>query len=170
MMISSLEGSFHWTFVIIFYYHLSFSFEKFVLKHPFWMFVFLKNRTILQGLFLSFSYRYKFISQFSDSNSWLVKHRLLLLLALHCYADNVKTFSAPFLGKYMTPGTEIFSIWSRVSSFFLARFRFAFFTKALTQYRSSSFYIFFTIGRNLAFNNTMALTLFHKLVAWLLLS
>ena len=67
-------------------------------------------------------------------------------------------FSAPFLGKlYDTKGPK-FSLYGGNLLFFLAVSVFAFFTKALTLPLIILFYIFFTIGRNLAFNNTMALS------------
>ena len=67
-------------------------------------------------------------------------------------------FSAPFLGKlYDTKGPKL-SLYGGNLLFFLAVSVFAFFTKSLTLPLIILFYIFFTIGRNMAFNNTMALS------------
>ncbi|MGT2846262.1 MFS transporter [Streptococcus massiliensis] len=67
-------------------------------------------------------------------------------------------FLAPFLGKFYDVKGPKPSLYGGNIIFFIAIAIFAFFTKDLTLPIIIGVYIFFTIGRNMAFNNTMALS------------
>ena len=163
MMISSLEeGSFNWTFVIIFLLSLVlFVWRSLTVVHPFLDIRILKNPVILLGIIPFFLYQFSNLSaNFLIPNLVvLVKHEATSAAGCALLPGTMLgAFSAPFFGKlYDTKGPKL-SLYGGNLLFFLAVFVFAFFTKALTLPLIILFYIFFTIGRNLAFNNTMALS------------
>lgn len=162
MMISSLEeGSFNWTFVIIFLLSLVlFVWRSLTVVHPFLDIRILKNPVILLGIIPFFLYQFSNLSaNFLIPNFLvLVKHEATSAAGFALLPGTMLgAFSAPFFGKlYDTKGPKL-SLYGGNLLFFLAVFVFAFFTKALTL-PLIILYIFFTIGRNLAFNNTMALS------------
>ena len=160
MAISSLAaGSFNWSFVIIFL--LSLIWRSLTVEHPFLDIRILKNPVILLGIIPFFLYQFSNLSaNFLIPNFLvLVKHEATSAAGFALLPGTMLgAFSAPFLGKlYDTKGPK-FSLYGGNLLFFLAVSVFAFFTKALTLPLIILFYIFFTIGRNLAFNNTMALS------------
>lgn len=163
MAISSLEaGSFNWSFVIIFLLSLIlFIWRSLTVEHPFLDIRILKNPVILLGIVPFFLYQFSNLSaNFLIPNFLvLVKHEATSAAGFALLPGTMLgAFSAPFLGKlYDTKGPK-FSLYGGNLLFFLAVSVFAFFTKALTLPLIILFYIFFTIGRNLAFNNTMALS------------
>ena len=68
----------------------------------------------------------------------------------------IGTFSEPWLGKLYDDRSPRLSLYSGNTLFFLVVLSLALFTQNLVLWSIVVIYIVFTIGRNMAFNNTMA--------------
>lgn len=71
----------------------------------------------------------------------------------------IGTFSEPWLGKLYDDRSPRLSLYSGNTLFFLVVLSLALFTQNLVLWSIVVIYIVFTIGRNMAFNNTMAAVL-----------
>ena len=159
MTISSLEGgdSVNWLYLAIFL--LSFAFfiwRSLTVQDPFLDIRILKEPTIF---FLIF--------QFSNlSSNFLIPNFLVLVKNVSTAQAGfsllpgtmIGAFMSPFLGKlYDSKGPKL-SLLGGNSLVFLVMIIFSFFTSWLNLPLILGFYILFTLGRNMAFNNTMALS------------
>ncbi|MDO4667386.1 MAG: MFS transporter [Streptococcus sp.] len=161
--ISGLEkGGFNWTPVIIFLLTLGlFIWRCLSSAHPFLDIRILANPIILLGIIPFFIY------QFSNlSTNFLIPNFLTTVGGETTSAAGfallpgtmLGAFLAPLLGKlYDSKGPKL-SLFGGNTLFFLAVVIFYFFTKNLSLFPIIFTYIFFTIGRNMAFNNTLALS------------
>ncbi|MBP2622926.1 MFS transporter [Streptococcus oricebi] len=162
--ISSLEtGRIDWLFTLLFLVTFSlFIWRSLTIKNPFLDIRILAKPTILLGIIPFFIY------QFSNLSSNFIIPNYLTLVQGETTAragfallpgTMIGAFLAPFLGKlYDSKGPKL-SLFGGNAIFFLAVSIFAFFTKDLTLPLIIGVYILFTMGRNMAFNNTMALSI-----------
>ena len=164
MTISSLEegASVNWLYLAVFL--LSFAFfiwRSLTVQHPFLDIRILKEPTIFFGI-LPF-----LIFQFSNlSSNFLIPNFLVLVKNVSTAQAGfsllpgtmIGAFMSPFLGKlYDNKGPKL-SLFGGNSLVFLVMIVYSFFTNWLNLPLILGFYILFTLGRNMAFNNTMALS------------
>jgi len=164
MTISSLEegASVNWLYLAVFL--LSFVFfiwRSLTVQHPFLDIRILKEPTIFFGI-LPF-----LIFQFSNlSSNFLIPNFLVLVKNVSTAQAGfsllpgtmIGAFMSPFLGKlYDNKGPKL-SLFGGNSLVFLVMIVYSFFTNWLNLPLILGFYILFTLGRNMAFNNTMALS------------
>ncbi|KXT65780.1 MULTISPECIES: MFS transporter [Streptococcus] len=164
MTISSLEegASVNWLYLAVFL--LSFAFfiwRSLTVQHPFLDIRILKEPTIFFGI-LPF-----LIFQFSNlSSNFLIPNFLVLVKNVSTAQAGfsllpgtmIGAFMSPFLGKlYDNKGPKL-SLFGGNSLVFLVMIVYSFFTNWLNLPLILVFYILFTLGRNMAFNNTMALS------------
>ena len=164
MTISSLEGgdSVNWLYLVIFL--LSFAFfiwRSLTVQDPFLDIRILKEPTIFFGI-LPF-----LIFQFSNlSSNFLIPNFLVLVKNVSTAQAGfsllpgtmIGAFMSPFLGKLYDNKDPKLSLLGGNSLVFLVMIVFSFFTSWLNLPLILGFYILFTLGRNMAFNNTMALS------------
>ena len=166
LAISSLEGgSVNWIYLIFFILTLSaFIYRSLKSSHPFLDIRILKNPIILLGI-IPFS-----IYQFSNLSTnfllpnflTIVKHAstaqagFALLPGTLCGA-----LLAPLLGKFYDEFGPKPSLYGGNTLFCLALILFSLFTNELSIWALTGVYVVFTLGRNMAFNNTMALSVSH---------
>ncbi|WP_311163769.1 MFS transporter [Streptococcus cristatus] len=164
MTISSLEGgdSVNWLYLVIFLLSFAvFIWRSLTVQHPFLDIRILKEPTIFFGI-LPF-----LIFQFSNlSSNFLIPNFLVLVKNVSTAQAGfsllpgtmIGAFMSPFLGKlYDSKGPKL-SLLGGNSLVFLVMIIFSFFTSWLNLPLILGFYILFTLGRNMAFNNTMALS------------
>ncbi len=164
MTISSLEegASVNWLYLAIFL--ISFVFfiwRSLTVQHPFLDIRILKEPTIFFGI-LPF-----LIFQFSNlSSNFLIPNFLVLVKNVSTAQAGfsllpgtmIGAFMSPFLGKlYDNKGPKL-SLFGGNSLVFLVMIVYSFFTNWLNLPLILGFYILFTLGRNMGFNNTMALS------------
>ena len=164
MTISSLEegASVNWLYLAVFL--LSFAFfiwRSLTVQHPFLDIRILKEPTIFFGI-LPF-----LIFQFSNlSSNFLIPNFLVLVKNVSTAQAGfsllpgtmIGAFMSPFLGKlYDNKGPKL-SLFGGNSLVFLVMIVYSFFTNWLNLPLILGFYILFTLGRNMGFNNTMALS------------
>ena len=161
--ISSLEsGQVNWLPISLFLISLAlFIWRSLTIATPFLDIRILAEPTILLGIIPFFIY------QFSNlSSNFIIPNYLTMVKGTPTAQAGfallpgtmIGAFLAPFLGKlYDNKGPKL-SLFGGNTIFFLAVSTFAFLTRDLTLPIIIGTYIFFTIGRNMAFNNTMALS------------
>ena len=164
LSISSLEtGSINWIYLLIFLLTLlGFVYRSLQSSHPFLDIRILKNPMILLGIIPFFIYQFSNLS----SNFLLPNFLTIVKGAATAQAGFVLlpgtllgAFLAPLLGKFYDDYGPKLSLYGGNSLFALAIFLLALFTPSLTASSITFIYILFTLGRNMAFNNTMALSL-----------
>ncbi|MBM7643769.1 MFS transporter [Streptococcus loxodontisalivarius] len=161
LAVSSLEaGQLNWTYLLVFILALlAFIWRSSKEENPFLDIKLLTNPLILFGL-LPFA-----IFQFSNlSANFVIPNFLTMSLGLGSSLAGfsllpgtlIGTFTEPFFGKlYDDKGPRLSLYWGN-AIFTLALVLLSFFTSSLLLWSITLIYIVFTIGRNMAFNNTMA--------------
>lgn len=166
LAISSMEeGSVNWTFLLAFLVSLAaFIWRSLRSKHPFLDIRILKKPVILLGIIPFFIY------QFSNlSANFLIPNFLTIVKEVNTTQAGFSLLPgtllgallAPLLGKFYDQYGPKPSLYGGNSLFALALLIFALFTQSLTLTMITGVYVLFTIGRNMAFNNTMALSVSH---------
>lgn len=164
LAISSLEeGSFNWTYVAVFLLALPlFVWRSLTVEHPFLDLRVLAQPTVFLGIIPFFIYQFANLS-----TNFLIPNFLVLVKSSTTAAAGfsllpgtlIGAVLAPFLGKLYDKKGPRLSLFGGNSLFFIALLLFSLLTANLTLGLITSTYILFTIGRNMAFNNTMALSL-----------
>ena len=158
MTISSLEGgdSVNWLYLVIFL--LSFAFfiwRSLTVQDPFLDIRILKEPTIFFGI-LPF-----LIFQFSNlSSNFLIPNFLVLVKNVSTAQAGFSLLPGTMIGAFMSPflGKLYDSKGPKLSLLGGNSLVYSFFTSWLNLPLILGFYILFTLGRNMAFNNTMALS------------
>ena len=160
--ISSLEGggSINWAYVLIFLISLAlFIWRSLIIETPFLDIRVLKRPAILFGI-LPF-----LLLQFTNlSANFLIPNFLVLVQKASTVEAGFALLPGTMLGAFLAPAFGKFydlkgpkpPLYSGNSLLFLALLVFSFFTNWLTFPVILGLYILFTLGRNMAFNNTMA--------------
>ncbi|MBM7636272.1 MFS transporter [Streptococcus saliviloxodontae] len=161
LAISSLEaGQLNWTYVIIFVLSLiAFIWRSSKEEQPFLDIKLLADPLVLFGL-LPFA-----IYQFSNlSTNFVIPNFLTIALGVGSSLAGfsllpgtlIGTLTEPFFGKLYDDRGPKLSLYAGNAIFALALIGLSFFTSSLNLLPIIIIYIVFTIGRNMAFNNTMA--------------
>ncbi|KXT84417.1 Multidrug resistance protein B [Streptococcus sp. DD11] len=164
LAISSLEegAGLNWLYVAVFLLTFAcFIWRSLTVEHPFLDIRILKQPTILFGI-LPF-----LIYQFTNlSSNFLIPNFLVLSKGVSTAQAGfsllpgtmIGAFMAPLLGKiYDLKGPKL-SLLGGNSLVFMVMTVYSFFTSWLNLPIILGFYVLFTLGRNMAFNNTMALS------------